>query len=1061
MPLHIHTSNRMEHLVDALSGILRKPLSAPFEPEVIVVQSKGMQRWLAMELARRFGVWANCLYPFPNSMVWRLFREIMPEVPETSAFSAEVMTWKIMSLLPALLDQEQFSPLRRYLDNDPDGLKLFQLAQRIADTFDQYTLFRPEMLLGWEEETGGEEWQALLWRELASQGEGRHRGRLREEFLDRVASSPSPAPLPQRIAVFGVSYLPRYHMEIFAAAARLTEVNLLLLSPSREYWADIVSSRQQVRLPAAERDLRIEGNPLLASLGRLGRDFSDMAIELGEIAAGQADLYADTDRQTLLSALQSDILNLHGADVPEKEAIRPDDDSLQIHSCHTPMREIEILHDNLLALLETKQGLQPRDIVVMTPDIETYAPYITAVFGGNHDDAPAIPYSIADRSLTCEGEIAGLLLKLYGLAGSRLSLPQVLDVLESPAVARKFGCSEDELETIRDWLTRTRVRWGMDEHDRERFGLPSFRENSWRAGLDRLLLGYALPEREKLLFNGILPYDEMEGNTCLALGKLAAFVDLVAETAGTLGAGRTLQEWRERLCRLLDDFVEADEETAHELTAVRGVIESLADITVQAQFSGRVEPAVIKSWLTNRLTSEEKGYGFMSGGVTFCAMLPMRSIPFRVVALVGMGDGCFPRQSRPPAFDLIARYPVRGDRSLRDEDRYLFLESLLSARECLYISYVGQSVRDNSDIPPSVLVSELIDAITRGFVSDGEGIEERLVTRHGLQAFSSSYFSSDSALFSYSSDNCTALTEKYGTRWQPSEFISTPLVPPGDEWREVPLDRLVRFFRNPARFFLENRLGIRLEQVEAPLEEREPFQVDHLAAYGLKQQLLNEFIAGSDAEHHLTVASCQGILPPARHGRLVFEKIAAETDAFAEIVSARIAGAAPLAPLDVDLEVKGYRLTGRLDRIWPCGMIRYRCATTKAKDQISAWIEHLVLNAVGCAGYPLQTSLLMTDGCIEFSAAVDAGGILGDLLDLYWQGLTMPLRFFPESALEYAKKLEWNLNRARAKWEPAYGRDGEGDDPHFRLCFGDVDPFTAEFEEIARSVMEPLMLNRT
>lgn len=1060
MSLYIHTSNRMEHLADALAGILRAPLSAPFAPEVIVVQSKGMQRWLAMELARRFGVWANCVYPFPNAMIWRLFRTVMPEVPENSAFSAEVMTWKIMGLLPGFIEQEQFAPLRRYLEYDPDGLKLLQLAQRIADTFDQYTLFRPEMLLEWEK--GGEgEWQAPLWREIAGQGEGRHRGRLWEEFLARVTSTPEPAPLPERIAVFGISYLPRYHMDLFAATARVTEVNLFLLSPSREYWADIITGRQQARLPTAERDLRMEGNPLLASLGRLGRDFSDMAIDLGEIAAGQEDLYADTARDTLLSALQSDILNLHGAEVQEKEIIRSEDDSLQIHSCHTPMRETEVLHDNLLALLEAKPGLQPRDIVVMTPDIETYAPYITAVFGGDGDSTPRIPYSIADRNLACEGEIAGLLLKIFDLAGSRLSLPQVLDILESPPVARHFACSEEELELIRDWLARTRVRWGMDERDRERLGLPSFRENSWQAGLDRLLLGYALPEREGLLFNDILPYDEIEGSASVALGKLAAFIELVAETGATLGTPRTLEEWRERLGRLLDDFIEADEEAAHELTAVRGVIDGVGAMAAQAQFHGQVQPAVIKSWLTTRLAGEEKGYGFMSGGVTFCAMLPMRSIPFSVVALIGMGDGCFPRQSRAPAFDLIARHPLRGDRSLRDEDRYLFLESLISARECLYISYVGQSIRDNSDIPPSVLVSELLDAIDRGFAPPGDGsVEERLVTRHGLQAFSSSYFSSGSALFSYSADNCTALGEKYGPPWQASEFLTSPLPPPGEEWREVPLDRLVRFFRNPARFFLENRLGIRLEQSEAPLEEREPFEVDSLTAYGLKQQLLNEFLIGGDHDHHRMAACCRGILPPALHGRLIFEKISADTAAFAGIINNRVAGAAPLAPLDLDLEVGGYRLTGRLDRIWPCGMIRYRCATTKAKDLVSAWIEHLALNGAAAEGYPLQSSLLMTDGCTDFKPVADAAELLGTLLDLYWQGLTMPLRFYPESAREYAKKGEWNLGRARARWEPAYDREGEGDDPHFRLCFRDADPFTVDFERAARLVMEPLLLHQ-
>jgi exodeoxyribonuclease V gamma subunit len=1059
MPLRIYTSNRMENLVEALSVVVSEPLASPFTSELIVVQSKGMQRWLAMELARKLGIWANCKYPFPNKMVWQLFCNTLPDIPDVSTFSPEIMTWKIMGLLPEYLEREEFFVLRHYLEGDSNGLKRFQLAGKIADTFDQYTLFRPEMLLEWEEGRGGE-WQEILWREIAAAGEGQHRGRLKEEFCRQMdKGSLGGNGVPERIAVFGISYLPKYHLDILAATARHMDVSLFLLSPTREYWSDIVSKRVMVRLAPEERALRTEGNPLLASLGKLGRDFSDMVLEIGEMAVTQEDLYGDPGGTSLLAAIQSDILNLRGDEVnKDKQQIAPDDRSVQIHSCHSPMREIEVLHDNLLSLLENVDGLAPRDIVVMTPDIETYAPYISTVFEGSQDSSKKIPYSIADRNITREGEIAAVVLKLLDIPGSRLTVPQVFDILEMMPVRRRFDLDEDELETIRGWLEETRVRWGMDEQDRARLGLPGYRENSWHAGLDRLLLGYAMPDEGGSLFNGKLPFDEMEGSDTQTLGKFVGFIDRIADTATKLARARTLGEWREEFRSMLGDFIAVDDDSARELAVVAGVVENIGELEGTSGFTEKVDLGVIRSWCSARLEQEEKGLGFMTGGVTFCAMLPMRSIPFKVVALIGMNDGAFPRQGRPPGFDLISHNPRRGDRSLRDEDRYLFLEAVLSARDCLYISYIGQSIKDNSEIPPSVLVSEFLDAIDRGF-SAGEGmsIEKRLVVKQRLQAFSSDYFDGKSALFSFSAENCAAHHERRSNPWQPLEFIGTPIAPPTEEWRDIPLAKLLRFFDNPARFLLENRLGIRLEDVAVPLEERESFAVAGLEAYGLKQELLEIILQGGDVSNFLPVARCRGILPPARHGEEVFAKAAEEVSEFAAAVKETLAGQPPLAPLDFELNLGSFRLSGRLDRIWPESMIRYRCTKMKAKDRVRTWLEHLVLNAVNQEGYPRETLLLMTDSSMKYGPVENAAEILQTILDLYWEGLTAPLRFFPSSSMEYAKKQEWNLDRARTKWEAGYNYPGEGEDPYYRLCFGQVDPFDADFERVSRALLEPLL----
>jgi len=1066
---NVYTSNRLEKLFDRLANVVADPLSSPFASEVIIVQSKGMERWLSMQLASMFGAWANCRYPFPNRFMREMMKALLGEGGDPGFLDSETTAWCVLQKIPELIEKGPFEPLRTYLGDKRRTLKEFQLSERIADLFDSYAVYRPDVVLGWD---AGRDthWQADLWRALYGEGGQPHRADLWRRALGLLREGrASVSGLAERVSIFGIPALPRYHFELFRALAAYVPVHLFLLDPCKEYWADILPDRKIVSLQrsreASVGELHFEeGNQVLASLGKLGRDFFRVVAELEQEPLTDS---VEVGEATLLAAIQSDMLSLRnrGSD-GKKHSVSRDDFSLQVHSCHSPWREIEVLNDNILRLFETDKDLKPRDILVMTPDIEAYAPYITAVFEACQDERKKIPYSIADRRAPSESRTIDVFLKLLALCKGRFYISQVLDLLDAPAVRLRFGLSSEDVDSILRWVEETRVRWGIDASHRAKLGLPAFNENSWRAGTERLLLGYALLGDEERLFLDRLPYADVEGAECKALGKFLGFLEELFACIHDLETARSLASWSETLLHVTAAFIAETEESARDVQLLRTYLFELQELQVKSGFEENVGIEVTRYHLLRRLNREQLSRGFLAGGVTFCEMLPMRSIPFKVIALVGLNSDAYPREERPVGFDIIAQDPRPGDRSLREEDRYLFLEAIVSARHVLYLSYVGQSLRDNSKVPPSVLVSELLDYCEQGFVlADGSEITDHLLTEHRLQPFSPSYFTRDGSLFSYSDEDFEAARTHARSRELALPFITKPLPEPSAEWKQVTLRDLKRFYRNPVEYILNLRLGIYLRERGAMLEEEEPFSLDALDKYTMGEEMTEKALAGVDVRGLYRLMRARGILPPGTPGELSFNDLVMEVESFVQEVKP-YAAEQMLPPLDVDFEIDGFAVSGRIERIYPAGALSFRFAKDKAKYELGAWIDHLVLNRAGKQGYPLESRVVTLDQTWLYRPVSDAEEALRFLLKLYWQGLQKPLRFFPQSSFAYVERFrkrkdrEAALGAARFAWEGSDHVPGEGTDAYLNLCFRDVNPLEDPFEQLALGVFEPLIEHR-
>ena len=981
-----------------------------------------------------------------------------------------------MKCLPRCLTKPGFEALKIYLSKTEGALKRYQLSGRIADTFDQYLLFRPQMMLAWEMEQE-DHWQAVLWREIIKEGEKEHRAALAAAFM-KVLEDPSfrMHDIPERISVFGISALPRFHVQVLAGIAQLTKVNLFLMNPSREYWGDILSDwaikraiEKEDKEDLSTEELHLErGNALLASMGTLGRDFFNL---VNEFDCEEVFSFDDPGDQTLLSCIQSDILNLRdrGQGSYKKKTLSREDRSIQIHSCHSPMREIEVLHDYLLDAFERNPDLLPKDVLVMTPDIETYAPYVQAVFDIPAADPKKIPFTIADQSIRKESGISDTFLSILDLCKGRTLASQVLTILESPAVRRRFGLSDGDLELVCKWVEDTRIRWGMDGPSRGDLGLPPLRDNTWQAGLERLLLGYAMHATDEELFNGLLPYDRIEGGETLVLGKFLEFVERLFLQIRSFGRSRTVTQWSAMLMDLLDQFFLPDEETGSEMQMIRSLLKDLGDVAEIAGFGESVDINVITWHLGHHLEREGFGFGFITGGVTFCAMLPMRSIPFKIICLVGMNGDSYPRQSRPLGFDLMAQNPQPGDRSRRNDDRYLFLEATLSAREALYISYVGQSIQDNSTVPPSVLVNELTDYLEQGFEFEEGEILKQIVTEHRLQAFSPEYFQDKVKQFSYSEENLLVAQRSLEVREKPLPFISMGLSEPGEEWKTVDLKDLCSFWSNPTRFLLTKRLGMDLGEKTSLVEDTESFEIKELEKYLLEQTLVEREVMSGDLKGFLPLAKASGLLPHGTVGECVYQNLSQGVERFVQKTRTCREGK-KTEPLEVDLNVADFKLIGRIDSVFADRLLQYRYAKVKSRDYLRLWIHHLVLQCAEDAQYPrisVLAALHPTKGepCLwQYESVKNSEELLKELLEHYWKGLVKPLHFFSETSGHYAHALLKQhksesdaLWVARTTWNGSDFKRGEKEDPYYQCCFKGAEPLDEAFQILAGKVFGPLL----
>lgn len=1034
-----------EQSIDRLARQLldrRRPGRSVLEPELFVVQNHGMARWLSLNIAEAEGIAANLRFKFPAELFWDLIRTMDEDIPEALPSDRHPMHWALFDLLKSH-SHPALSPLQDYiLHEDPvrREMRRWQLAGRIADVFDQYQTYRPDLILNWEDreyEARGrsEYWQSVLWKKLQKRWEPqetKHRAELQQQLVRALENRELPsAAFPSRVSVFGVSEMPPIFLEAFVKMACCTEVHM--------YLADPVLQGE---------------NELVASLGRAGAEFTELlesfreesGVECRVESSGAGpDREEDQGGRHLLGHLRRDLLGSR----EEREEVQADD-SVQVHSCHSPRREVEVLYDQLLKLLDDHNSLQPSDILVLCPQMDRYAPEIDAVFGAVEPDMPEIPYHLSDGGGTVdEADLAfrGLL----NLVDSRFKVTQVLDILDLQPIREAFSFSEDHINTIEQWIDENRIRWGIDGAHKAALDLPGTDRYTWQAGLHRMFAGYALQEDGDRLFEGLYPYEEIrQSDHVQLLGRFSHFMHRLYRCREQAGRSCRPREWAHIFHGWLKAFFPDTEPYARQVQWLRESIADMAETAGKARFDRETAFIVVRDYLLEILDQKRTGGGRPGRGVAFSAMVQMRNIPADVVCMIGMDDGAFPRSGSAVGFDLISQSPRRGDRSPGRDDRQLFLESLMGARRHLYFSYVGQNNQKDVKFPPSVILRELIDYLDDVF----EITPDELFQHHRLHSFSPFYFNKyeEVGLLSYSAHNRKVAERLNGGGTPGAPFLKTGLPEPDEARRSLTISDLISFFQHPTRYLLRERLGIYLREDHILDEDREDFELDGLQRYQLGQAMLERFLNDTPPEAYRSIASAKDLLPEGWPGRQAVDRQLTAVRRFGQALQAVI-DQPRRDSLEADLRIGPFHLTGHLDDLYEQGQLLYRYGEARPKDLVELWIKHLFYQVVRPTGYAGGSRLYSRDDKQDIVSHhlppfEDALDLVENLLGLYWRGLQENILFFPKTSFAFAeahftrgKDAEAALKSAGKEWVDRYTAYGkEGDDAYNRQCMGKVNP---------------------
>jgi exodeoxyribonuclease V gamma subunit len=1027
--LVIHRSERADPLVAALGELLASPPPDLFAVDIVAVPSRGVERWLAQRLSHVLGavdgdgVCANVAFPSSTRMLDDAIAAADPTYAESvERWSPERSVWPVMALLEDIETRPWAAALSAHLAGDPG--RRYAVAAKLARHLDAYGRSRPAMLRAWasgrDEQGDGAplsndlRWQAQLFRQLRDEL-GLAPAELHEAACARLGETPAAVDLPERVSIFGVTRISPSRIAVLEALAAHRDLHLWLNHPSPALWDAVAAGQPGPGRRADDRGALLVRNPLLTSLSRDIRELQQLLPD-----ADTVHHPVPPRPNTLLGRLQDELA--HDSVPAQRVELDPADRSLAVHACHGRSRQVEVVREAVLGLLRDDPTLEPRDIVVMCPDVEAFAPLVAAAFGmlaepGAHP-ATQLRVKVADRSLRQTNPIVGLLTQVLELAASRVTASAILDLAGIAPVRRKFRFTDDDLERLRDWVTSTNARWGLDADHRARYRLGHVAQGTWRTSIDRLLLGVAMEEDGRWL-GSALPLDDVDSGAIDLVGRVAELLDRVDVAARAMEQQHTVGEWAALLARTVFDLGEP--EHAWQGAQLRWELNDIAESSGTVQL-GRADVAVL---LKHRLEGRPTRASFRTGTLTVCTLVPMRSVPHRVICLLGMDDGAFPRHGVIDGDDALARDPRTGERDVRSEDRQLFLDAICAAQEHLVITYTGADPRSGVPVPPCVPLGELLDAVDATAHAAGDRpAHEQIVIHHPLQPFDPRNFQpgrlGGTQPFSFDPSGLAGARASTQPRQAVAPLLSAPLPEPDNA--PVELDDLVEFVLDPMKHFLKRRLQIATWQDDTEPADALPLDMRGLPEWTVGEAQLTARLAGIELDATREIALRRGDLPPGRLGERLLGSVAGNVEALLHACENERRVAAHT--VDIDLDLDGTLLAGTVAGVHGTALLAVSYSNIGPRARLRAWVRYLALVAQLDDRDLIATTVGKANGGAARAVIAgldpdDARARLSDLLALRRAGQCSPLPISLKTSEKYAERIAAGRNESAALYAAA------------------------------------------
>jgi exodeoxyribonuclease V gamma subunit len=1117
--LTLYQSNRLSVLKSLLFEILQRHKSAnPLDSETILVGNVAIENWLTIALASEFKIMVGINFESPSDFLWQLQQQL-GSCAKDNPLDKSSLTWKIISIIDDYIDDDNFIALKQYINygnhtelrkyqlaqiiaklfiyfmrDSPDlltfsifdyyitydnlmvlkryinygkhtELRKYQLAQSIAKLFVDYINYRPDLLISWQncdidnkdKETDSQEnmWQPILWRSLKAKIDANNNN-LIANILQPERLSTITAAKPKNIFLFGINSLPKPILQAFYVLSETVNIHLFSHNPCSYYWGDNLVNRKKAKNITPINDT--SSHVILDTMGKLGRDYFN---NLHELEVNIIDAFADDYQHTILSNIQRDIYKLQDSrKTTEKYKFSATDDSLLFHSCHSQLRELQVLHDRLLNWFSKDAKLTPKDILIVAPDINLYTPWIKAVFAKDkHTDITYIPYSVCGVATKHLNNYASTLLKLLRLNTTMCTGEAILKILSVTEVRQKFSISYEDLTIIRYWINKLNICWGLDKNHRHNFLDIANDFNTWEFGIQRLLLGYAIPEADGI-YQQILPSELANGRTADLVGKLADFIATLKNIATSCPQQASISSWINWLNNAIENIYLINDDAIEFNIEVATILAKLANNISSSNYTKAIDKDVLNSYLTAELYNDtEKAY-IPNGKLTFTNINHVSSgIPFKIVCFLGMNSADFPSYDTPVDFDLKAKNLRAGDELKKDQDKYNFMQLFVSAEQKVHISFIGQSINDNSIKMPSIAIEEIIDYFNLSFDIDKTSKQNPLMFKHALQPFSSKNF-----------QNIASNYFSYATNWQVTnnqqQTDNTNIINLEQATDSLTLKALISCFKNPVKYFYNRCLGIYFEDPEAILANSEPFNIDGLASYQFKQQIIEVLYNNQQINESKNLYKAAGMLPHYVFADCVIDNIVTKLDKILPWMQELNVKLNNNISIDINFaEKSNFSITAEITNFANGNLVFiHPVDKIKGKHIIEAWLAHLCC----CTQQPTTTHILCLDER-SFLKPVDAPqavNYLFKLTKIYQQASTTTIPWLPCIGYKIITKIKKDKSKGATidvndfvnKQLENYITDTYNDlDVYLARVYPDLNSHHQQFYSLTDSIFSPVL----